>query len=278
MAEYAPQAILWLASQAVAQIPSAKFSGVVGDKSHTFGYHRGRNYLPADDYSRELAEDKAGDGEAASALDLSYSAPQMKVITARLIKSADDPDDLRLNFVREFYGTVDGVSVVGRDTYYGNFAASDDSHLWHVHISFLRKYANSLDAMRAVLSVLIGETYAQYLAAGGTSSGGGTVVAFDEVDPNFGNGKENLYSVYRILLALLDGRESVDNLYWKGIASAKPNGPHVKLNELIARPGVVLDSNQVAVIAQQVTVAVVDALRPMIGAAVADELARRMQE
>lgn len=157
MAEYAPEAIRWLAQQIQAKIPKSKLSGIVGDSSHTYGYHRARSTLPKSDYSVQLAEDRAGDADAASALDISFTASDMKTVTGRLLKSAKDEDDPRLNYCREFYGTLDGKKVAGWDTHFGNPATSDDSHLWHVHISFLRKYATDKTAMAAVLSVIVGE-------------------------------------------------------------------------------------------------------------------------
>ncbi|MEV0645067.1 hypothetical protein AB0I28_07360 [Phytomonospora sp. NPDC050363] len=157
MAEYAPEAIRWLATQIVDQIPKAVLSGIVGDSAHTYGYHRARNKLPKTDYSRQLAEDKAGDGDAASALDVTFDTKGMKLVTGRLMASAKDAADPRLNVVREFYGTVDGKKVCGWDTYYNRSATSDPSHLWHVHISFRRKFATSKSAMADVLSVILGE-------------------------------------------------------------------------------------------------------------------------
>jgi hypothetical protein len=157
VAEYAPRAIRDLADQICAAIPSAKLAGILGDAQHGYGYHRARAVLPGDDYSVQLPEDRAGDAWAASALDISMSPVAMRLVTGRLLASAKDVDDPRLDVCREFFGTVDGRTVVGWDTYYGTPATSDDSHLWHVHVSFLRKYANDPAAMAAVLSVITGD-------------------------------------------------------------------------------------------------------------------------
>lgn len=159
MGEYAPAALKWLAARIVAEIPSAVLSGIVGDARHVYGYHRARSKLPSSDYSVQLAADKAGDADAASAIDISLDAARMKLVTGRLLASAKDVNDPRLNYCREFYGTVNGTSVAGWDTYFGRSATSDKSHLWHVHISFLRKYATDQTAMAAVLSVILGEPY-----------------------------------------------------------------------------------------------------------------------
>ncbi len=158
--EYAPDAIRWLANQIVDSVDTAEISGIVGDVAHTYGYHRSRNVIPRNDYSAVLAADRRGDGDAASALDMKYSAKWMRIVTARLIKSAEDPGDPRMAGVREFYGTTNGAVVNGRihnGNYEWRFESSDDSHLWHVHISFLREHANNKQTMRNVLSVITNE-------------------------------------------------------------------------------------------------------------------------
>jgi hypothetical protein len=68
--------------------------------------------------------------------------------------------------IREFYGTVDGRTVTGRSksTRTGAYrvVSSDSSHLWHIHISFLRAYADVWAELAPVLSVLRGETLDQW--------------------------------------------------------------------------------------------------------------------
>lgn len=151
-------------------VPSAVLSGIVGDPQHQAegGYHISREDQPdPDDYSIQLAEDKEGPNNTAAAVDMNHSPAEMLLVTNRLLASAKDVNDPRLNYTREFYGTVNGKSVQGWDTYYGRAATSDNSHLWHIHISFLRKYVNDPVAMAAVLSVIKGETVAQWQAGGG---------------------------------------------------------------------------------------------------------------
>lgn len=157
MAEHAPDGLQWLAREIIKVIPTAEMSGIVGDPSHTYGYHRARNVLPGGDYSVQLPTDHRGDGDAASALDIKYSAKWMKIVTQRLMDSAKDQNDPRLNCVREFFGTVNGSTVAGWDTYYGTPATSDDSHLWHVHISVLRQYNNDKTKLADILSVIKGD-------------------------------------------------------------------------------------------------------------------------
>lgn len=147
---------------------AATISGIVGDAAHDGGYHISREDNDPDDYSVELPEDQEGDSDWASAVDMNMIPSQMSIVTQRLLDSARDQNDPRLNYCREFYGTVNGTHVVGWDTYYGQPATSDESHLWHVHLSVLRKYANDADALNAVLSVITGEPWEN-------GGGGGTV-------------------------------------------------------------------------------------------------------
>ncbi|HZE38103.1 MAG TPA: hypothetical protein VE172_04755 [Stackebrandtia sp.] len=157
MAEYAPEGLKWLANEIIKVIPSAELSGIVGDSNHTYGYHRARAVLPSSDYSVKTAPDKKGPSWAASALDMKYSASWMKKITKRLLDSAKDQHDPRLNYMREFFGTLDGKKVTGWDTYYGKPVTSDDSHLWHVHMSILREYCDDKKHLANILSVIKGE-------------------------------------------------------------------------------------------------------------------------
>ncbi|MBG6140692.1 peptidoglycan-binding domain-containing protein [Longispora fulva] len=140
-------------------IESAEFSGIVGDRAHarSGGYHISREDQPGSNYSVQLPEDKLGDSRWASAVDMSMNAADMALVTGRLLASAKDPNDSRLDFTREFYGTTNGHDVTGWDTYYNRPSSSDSSHLWHVHVSFLRKHADNPAAMSAVLSVITGQ-------------------------------------------------------------------------------------------------------------------------
>jgi len=156
MTEYAPLAIQHLFDTVKAAIPSAQMAGIVGDQAHTYGYHRGRNYVSSSDYSNQLAKDTQGvDGEAACALDISWSTAQPQyTVSQRLLAAKTDPRMTKA--VRSFFGSTDGVRVVGWD-YQGQYSCtSDSSHLWHVHISLLRSMVNDHAAMQGVAAVITG--------------------------------------------------------------------------------------------------------------------------
>lgn len=154
--EYAPQALYDLFDLIKSKIPSAQNGGIKGNAAHTYGYHRGRNFIPASDYSvRESKLDREGDGNACSALDVTLgSGALMRTVSKRLMAAKNDK---RMYPVREFFGTTDGVNVSGWDWLGNCWTTSDDmSHLWHVHLSIHRKYANDLAALKGVADVMAG--------------------------------------------------------------------------------------------------------------------------
>lgn len=157
--DYAPNAIVNAGRRADREIPGSTFSGVKGDNRHFYGYHRGRCVLKGD-YSTRLPLDKKGPACACSALDMSFTKSQMKVVTSRLRASALDPNDPRMEPVREFYGTLNGSSVFGftKDDLDGPWrgSSSDKSHLWHIHISFFRAFAENAKAIDGVIDVMAG--------------------------------------------------------------------------------------------------------------------------
>lgn len=159
MGEYAPDALVD-AGRHMAVVLGGTFSGVVGDKSHTYGYHRSRNALVAagngGDYSLRYAADKTGDGDAASAIDITLPAQTMITVSKRLI-AAGKRDDARGAYLREFFGTVDGRNVSGWDFRKRTYATSDSSHLWHIHLSVHRRYATSYSAAQKIVDLVTGK-------------------------------------------------------------------------------------------------------------------------
>ncbi len=154
MAEYAPQAITDMFNAIKAGIPSALMAGIIGDSAHTYGYHRCRNVVSSSDYSVQKPPDKKGDAQAACALDISWSkASDQYTVSKRLMAAKNDS---RMAPIREFYGSENGTSVCGWDYYGGYPVTSDDSHLWHIHLSILREYATNTAALQKVAEVITG--------------------------------------------------------------------------------------------------------------------------
>lgn len=164
-------AIWWLWGQAESFIPGVRLGGIYANKS---GYH---NTVQANrigwpgDYSIKLPLDLVPPANVARALDLTMDNNQMLLRTRYLRDSALHPDDNRLAGLREFYGTLDGANVFGlihnSETALWSPSTSDTSHLWHVHKSFFTKYCNNMDVMRAVASVLSGQSWADWSGSHG---------------------------------------------------------------------------------------------------------------
>jgi hypothetical protein len=159
--EYAPAAIQRLFDRLVATHPNHRLElgGIVGDASHTYGYHRARAVLPDTDYSVQLPRDRQGDPWAASALDVTPKDPiVMQRLTSRLARAVARRDPRLTRCVREFYGTLDGRNVYGYDLAEGRPQSSDASHLHHLHLSFYRDTTQRPRLLDGVAVVLAGTT------------------------------------------------------------------------------------------------------------------------
>jgi hypothetical protein len=137
-----------------------------GDFANKPGYHNCRSNLPSYDYSvTDKPPDGGGSSTVAGAIDWTFPDAQagnyatIAKFTKRLMTSAKDPNDPRLNGFREFYGNLnDGGPVDGYDTRYGYPVTSDSSHYWHIHISEDRDKTASYENKDNLLSVLRGES------------------------------------------------------------------------------------------------------------------------
>jgi hypothetical protein len=102
--------------------------------------------------------DQKGDPWAAGALDITPgSSSWMKTMTQNMIDETKAHGDTGLLYgAREFFGTTDGYSVTGMDVPGQYWITSDDSHLWHEHISGKRQYANDNRAWAQIAQCLTG--------------------------------------------------------------------------------------------------------------------------
>jgi hypothetical protein len=154
----------WLAFRRLE--PGVELGGIYADKP---GYHNIRAALPASDYSVQAAADRQGPADKAAAIDLTFPSAQrgdystIRRYAARLLGSGRDPDDERGDCLREFFGQANADSAVeGWDFQAVTPSTSDSSHLWHIHISFVRAHLDDPRAFGAVLSILRGETAAYW--------------------------------------------------------------------------------------------------------------------
>jgi hypothetical protein len=152
----------------------AQYGGTFAPKP---GYHSYRSRLGSGDYSvGQVSNDRQGSTEKSSAIDITLSTANMIKYSKRL-DAAMRAKDKRLfiggaAILREYIGTKNGTTVscyvltggralgVGADS--GSDSGRDKSHLWHIHLSFIRKFCESWDAMERVLSILKGETYSAW--------------------------------------------------------------------------------------------------------------------
>jgi hypothetical protein len=213
----------WLWQQLQALEPSSKLGGIFANKP---GYHNCRSNLPSYDYSVcDNPPDQGGPSNKAAAIDWTFPDAQagnyttIAKYTNRLLASAKDLNDPRLNGWREFYGNADDDSYVeGWDCRYYCAATSDSSHLWHLHISENRDMTTNKANKEALLSVLKGETTAQWLGAG--TEGDGAVLLNCPYDPN------------RLDLFLVGPTKSVVHRYWTGGMNTAWSGNGVKHEDL----------------------------------------------
>lgn len=150
---------------------SALLGGVFADKP---GYHNYRLRLPSRDYSAggQVAADREGDPKKAAGIDLTMSTRAMRLFTRRLWEAAKAGDPRFFlgghPILREFIGTLDGVTVVcwvfvggeplGVRGGHGPDPGRDRTHLWHIHFSFIRRFVGVWAAYAQILSILSGES------------------------------------------------------------------------------------------------------------------------
>lgn len=168
MATVAPPLIKQLAAdwKSKCGFSSAKVSGVIGDQAHAArgGYHIGRRFQPSSNYSVVRPDDKGGPSDAASAIDMTMSASDMRLCTQRLVTVFNNPNDPRRKYINAFNGTTDSKNARRWDVYARKVKAATKDHLWHVHLEIRRKYVGSATAMAAILSALKGEAVSTYTA------------------------------------------------------------------------------------------------------------------
>lgn len=145
---------------------TAVLSGIVGDKAHAArgGYHISRADQPKTNYSVVRPDDRGGPDNAASAIDMTMSAAEMRLCTQRLVTVFNNPADPRRKYINAFNGTVDSKNARRWDVYARKVKAATKDHNSHVHLEVRRKYVGSPVAMAGILSTLKGEAVSAYMA------------------------------------------------------------------------------------------------------------------
>lgn len=150
-----------LASQWEDSYPSAVLSGIVGDLAHKArgGYHISREDQPTSNYSVTRTDDKPGNGpsDRAAAIDMTMSTSDMIKCHTRL-RTFWKNNDPRMKYINAWNGW-DGAGDAGRyDVVKHTIGVATDDHKWHIHLEIRRKYVNDTTAMKAILSMLKGES------------------------------------------------------------------------------------------------------------------------
>jgi peptidoglycan hydrolase-like protein with peptidoglycan-binding domain len=147
--------------------PSAVFSGCVGDARHALagGYHIGRRYQNASNYSVVRPDDRPGNGpdDAAAALDMSMSTTDMVKCTARLALAFNNKADPRRKYLNAFNGWDGSGDAIRFDVYAKRKSWATPDHKWHIHLECRRRHVTSETARKAILSILKGESVEKYL-------------------------------------------------------------------------------------------------------------------
>lgn len=161
MATLATSAEKWLADEWEKLYKSAVLSGIVGDLAHKArgGYHISRQDQSSSNYSVIRPDDKPGNGpnDRASAIDMTMSTADMIKCHTRL-RTLWKNNDPRMKYINAWNGW-DGQGDAGRyDVVKRTITTATADHKWHIHLEIRRKYVNDMTAMRAILSMLAGES------------------------------------------------------------------------------------------------------------------------
>jgi hypothetical protein len=160
--EVVPPALVWLGDELCRRFNRPRTAaGTKGDENHLNGSHRSQEWLLRSAHSTNQSytiEPGLTDEQASWVAGFDFtpgSAAEMVSICKRLDRAVRAGE---IEEIAEWYGNLGGDNRVdGYDNIRDRVVSSDPSHLWHLHISFRRRHANSLPVMRKVVSILTGE-------------------------------------------------------------------------------------------------------------------------
>lgn len=176
MSRSAP-ALVWLWDELKPHDPDFRLNGILTVKS---GYHNTRrnhalgvNGGSRGDYSIELPIDRVGPDDCGCAIDINLESARLRGDFDNIAKYCqrldrafrnEDPrlfttyDGKRQAVWREFFGNTDADrQVEGWSLYRKRFASSDPSHLWHIHLSLHRAFAENRGAVAGMRDILLGK-------------------------------------------------------------------------------------------------------------------------
>lgn len=168
---------------------SAVFSGIVGDAAHQTknSYHNSLEDNPDQDgFSNNRPDDAAPPGNwprnLAAAIDMSMSPTDMALCCGHLWTVWDDDSDPRRNYINAFNGWFNETNVPAKryDFVSGAISETSSDHKWHCHLSIRRKYVTDNAAADAILSILSGQSKADFIANGFGSEGDDMFCSFGD--------------------------------------------------------------------------------------------------
>lgn len=136
----------------------ANSCGAPGDNNHLYGRHRSANwdltsrYCTNRTYGTKDARDKLGNLNWYRAVDVGITGQKLYDASHRLdnaVRAGQLPE------VAEWFGTFDGVTVVG--WYEGHASSSDSSHLTHLHTGIWNEFADHFQVMQRIYAVITGQ-------------------------------------------------------------------------------------------------------------------------
>jgi hypothetical protein len=161
-AEVVPDAIKWFIGEVIAfwkLSPGAV--GCKGNNLHLRGAHRSRRWIKTSryctnrTYTASHPDDLAGDEDWLVGIDLTLPRSVLLAVCKRLDAAVRAG---LIEEVSEWYGNTNGDDRVdGYNNIENRVATSDDSHLWHLHITLKRRFANTLAVLQRLFSILTGD-------------------------------------------------------------------------------------------------------------------------
>lgn len=161
--QFTPPALEWLGEQLRVRYHQNRSAiGSPGDNNHLNGGHRSRDWILRSihctnrTYTVTHADDKAGDKRWYCAIDIDPGTQEELYAMCRRLDAA-----VRAGLLEEcweWYGNLGGDDRVdGWNNLENRLASSDSSHLYHLHLTFRRRFADDMAVMQRALAILIGD-------------------------------------------------------------------------------------------------------------------------
>jgi hypothetical protein len=166
---------------------SAVLSGIVPDSRHLDGggYHCSvedlRRFGNQRDYSNSRADDKDQNVRYGAAIDMSMSPADMKRCHDRMRRVWADAGDPRRRYLNAFNSWDGSGDAVRLDFVAGTAKYASADHKWHNHGEVRRRYLLDMNAAKAIVSALKGESKTTHLASIGQGDDDMSATAENEI-------------------------------------------------------------------------------------------------